>query len=76
MIYLIIFLTIVIYMFSIVVTMYLTQTTAPSKSGERYLCTLLRESYRDGGAVKNRTIANLSHCKPPLEARRSITESH
>lgn len=50
--------------FSVVVTMYITQTTAPSKSGERYLCTLLRESYREGGVVKNRTIANLSHCKP------------
>ena len=53
-----------IYMFSLVVTMYITQTTTHSKSGERYICTLLRESYRDGSAVKNRTIANLSHCKP------------
>jgi transposase len=44
--------------------MYITQTTAPSKSGQSYLCTLLRESYRKGGVVKNRTIANLSHCKP------------
>jgi transposase len=44
--------------------MYITQTTAPSKSGQPYLCTLLRESYRKGGVVKNRTIANLSHCKP------------
>lgn len=50
--------------FIIVVTMYITQTTTPSKSGQRYVCTLLRESYRDGGVVKNRTIANLSHCKP------------
>ncbi|MCX7019606.1 MAG: hypothetical protein NTY46_11580 [Candidatus Sumerlaeota bacterium] len=24
----------------------------------------MRESYREGGKVKNRTIANLSHCKP------------
>lgn len=44
--------------------MYITQTIAPSKSGQSYVCTLLRESYREGGAVKNRTIANLSHCKP------------
>jgi len=44
--------------------MYITQTTAPSKSGQSYVCTLLRESYREGGVVKNRTIANLSHCKP------------
>ncbi|MEI7899385.1 MAG: hypothetical protein WCK89_03975 [bacterium] len=27
-------------------------------------CVLMRESYREGGKVKNRTIANLSHCKP------------
>jgi hypothetical protein len=44
--------------------MYITQTTAHSKSGQLYLCTLLRESYREGSVVKNRTIANLSHCKP------------
>jgi len=44
--------------------MYITQTTAPSKSDQSYVCTLLRESYRQGGVVKNRTIANLSHCKP------------
>jgi hypothetical protein len=44
--------------------MYITQTTSSSKSGQPYLCTLLRESYRQGGVVKNRTIANLSHCKP------------
>jgi hypothetical protein len=44
--------------------MYVTQTTSASKSGQPYLCTLLRESYREGSVVKNRTIANLSHCKP------------
>ncbi len=44
--------------------MYITQTTAPSPSGQPYLCTLLRESYREGDRVKNRTLANLSHCKP------------
>jgi len=42
--------------------MYLTVTQ--SKSGKKvYRCVLLRESYRQGGSVKNRTIANLSHCK-------------
>jgi hypothetical protein len=42
--------------------MYLTETK--SKPGEKeYRCVLLRESYRRGGQVKNRTIANLSHCK-------------
>ena len=44
--------------------MYVTQTTTPSKSGQPYICTLLRESYREGDRVKNRTLANLSHCKP------------
>jgi DDE family transposase len=44
--------------------MYITQTAAPSKSGPPYVCTLLRESYREGDRVKNRTLANLSHCRP------------
>jgi transposase len=44
--------------------MYITQTTAPSNSGQPYICTLLRESYREGDRVRNRTLANLSHCKP------------
>jgi len=57
-------LTVVITISYIVVTMYITQTTAPSKSGQSYVCTLLRESYREGGVVKNRTIANLSRCRP------------
>jgi hypothetical protein len=58
-----------------VVTMYITQTTSPSKSGQSYLCILLRESYREGGMVKNRTIANLSHCKPEeIEAVRLALE--
>jgi hypothetical protein len=42
--------------------MYLTETK--SKPGEKeYRCVLLRESYRQGGHVRNRTIANLSSCK-------------
>jgi transposase len=40
------------------------QTTSTSKSGKVYHATLLRESYREDGKVKNRTIANISHCKP------------
>lgn len=42
--------------------MYLTETRSRSKN-KTYRCVLLRESYREGGKVKNRTIANLSHCK-------------
>jgi hypothetical protein len=56
--------------------MYITQTTAPSKSGPPYLCTLLRESYREGGVVKNRTIANLSHCKPEEIAALRLALEH
>jgi hypothetical protein len=33
-----------------------------SKSHGKYTRHLLRESYRDNGKVKHRTIANLSHC--------------
>lgn len=60
----------------IVVTMYITQTTAPSKSGQPYTCTLLRESYREGGVVRNRTIANLSHCKPEEIAALRLALQH
>jgi transposase len=33
-------------------------------NGKTYSRHLLRESYREDGRVKHRTIANLSHCKP------------
>jgi hypothetical protein len=62
--------------FIVVVTMYITQTTAPSKSGQPYLCILLRESYREGSVVKNRTIANLSHCKPEEIAALRLALEH
>jgi transposase len=38
--------------------------SAPKNSKKIYQSTLLRESYREDGKVKKRTIANLSHCKP------------
>ena len=56
--------------------MYVTQTTSTSKSGQPYLCTLLRESYREGRVVKNRTIANLSHCKPEEVAAIRLALEH
>ena len=43
--------------------MYITITTSKGRK-KTYQSVLLRESYREGGRVKNRTIANLSHCKP------------
>jgi hypothetical protein len=44
--------------------MYITETTRPGPNGTVYRCVLLRQSYREGGKVKNRTLANLSHCTP------------
>src|SRR5262250_599372 len=44
--------------------MYLTETTRPGPNGTVYRCVLLRQSYREGGKVKNRTLANLSPCTP------------
>jgi len=40
--------------------MYITKTTSPHTNGRIYHCTLLRESYRENGQVKNRTLANLT----------------
>ena len=45
--------------------MYIAENKSPDKNGRKiYHSTLLRESYREGGKVKSRTIANLSRCKP------------
>lgn len=42
--------------------MFISKSKFKTKSGKIYQSTLLRESYRDNGRVKKRTIANLSHC--------------
>lgn len=34
------------------------------RNGKTYTRYLLRESYREGGQIKHRTLANLSHCAP------------
>ena len=45
--------------------MYLTEVLTRSKSGAiSHRCILLRESYREDGKVKNRTVANLTHSSP------------
>ena len=45
--------------------MYITEVKTKTKTGKvSHRCILLRESYRENGRVKNRTIANLTHCKP------------
>jgi transposase len=42
--------------------MFIAKSKFKTKSGKIYQSTLLRESYRENGRVKKRTIANLSHC--------------
>jgi len=45
--------------------MYITRVLTRTKKGDlSHTCILLRESYRENGKVTNRTIANLTHCKP------------
>jgi hypothetical protein len=50
--------------------MYITEVLTKTKDGKTsHVCVLLRESYREKGKVKNRTIANLSNVdKDTLEA--------
>lgn len=56
--------------------MYITETTRINPQGKPYRCILLRQSYREGGKVKNRTLANLSHCTPQeIEAIRLALHS-
>jgi len=46
-----------------IAVMYITEVPTRTKTGNlSHLCILLRESYRRNGRVKNRTIANLTHC--------------
>jgi hypothetical protein len=45
--------------------MHIARAKWPSKDGKKvYESIWLRESYREGGKVKTRNIANLKHCKP------------
>jgi len=49
----------------IYVGMHIVENKSRSKEGKKiYQSVLLRESYREGGKVKKRTVANLSHCTP------------
>ena len=45
-----------------VATMYVDTSTVHAKSGKSYTRYLLRESFRENGKVRHRTIANLSAC--------------
>jgi len=61
-----------------VVTMYVDTSTVHTSTGKSYTRHLLRESYREEGKVKHRTIANLSSCTPEeIEALRlALSHKH
>ena len=56
--------------------MYITETVRTAPNGTTYRCVLLRQSYREGSTVKNRTIANLSHCPPQEVAAIRLALQH
>ena len=56
--------------------MYITETVRTAPNGTTYRCVLLRQSSREGSTVKNRTIANLSHCPPQEVAAIRLALQH
>lgn len=46
------------------VDMHIARASWPSTNGKVYESIYLRESYREGGRVRKRNIANLTHCDP------------
>src|SRR5437899_4522662 len=56
--------------------MYITESVRTAPNGTAYRCVLLRQSYREGSTVKNRTIANLSHCTPQEVAAIRLALQH
>lgn len=57
--------------------MHIVENKSSHKSGRKiYHSTLLRESYREGGKVKKRTIANLSRCSPGEIAAMKLALKH
>jgi hypothetical protein len=56
--------------------MYITKVPYTSKSGKIYHSILLRESYRENGKVKNRTIASLTRCSPQEIAAIQLALEH
>lgn len=57
--------------------MYITEVITKTKKGKAsHRCILLRESYREKGKVKNRTIANLTHCNPKEVAALRLALEH
>jgi len=48
-----------------IIVMYITEVLTKTTRGKiAHRCILLRESYREHGKVKTRTLANLTHCPP------------
>lgn len=56
--------------------MYITRPKRTSSNGKTYETILLRESYREDGKVKNRTIANFTHCNPADVAAIELALKH
>ncbi len=57
--------------------MYITEVlTRTAKGKPSHRCILLRESYRQNGRVKNRTLLNLTHCKPEEIAALRLALQH
>lgn len=55
----------ILILWYIYVGMHIVENKSHTKKSKKiYQSVLLRESYRDKGKVKKRTIANLSHCSP------------
>ena len=63
------------YLFILVATMYI-DTSTTHLNGKTYARYLLRESYREDGKVKHRTIANLSACSPEEISAMKLALSH
>ena len=57
--------------------MYIQDILTKTSTGKiSHVCTLLRESYREKGKVKTRTIANLTHCTPAEIAAMKLALKH
>lgn len=61
----------------IIVPMYITEVLTKTKKGAvSHRCLLLRQSYRENGKTRNRTIANLTHCNPKDVAALRLALGH
>jgi hypothetical protein len=57
--------------------MYITEVLTKTKTGAiAHRCVLLRETYRENGKVKNRTLANLTHWPPQNVAALRLALQH